>query len=224
MNNFCKSLAYSIRDEFEIEVDDFVSKKKKLVHMSLAKPLQAYKFFKDIISFIRNYWNSRKFLCTGYSICYFYFYPGGIGCYWFLWVEFNDRDSASIKSFAEGKRKEVRATTRFMSVKLLMFAKLYLKSFIYDVVETFCFPTEEISSLHKKYLIEKVEVFHVLTYTDSTALKFIFVSDPNSNLPEDKFKDIFFEVIVTSKIYKRFVSSKEFWDTFGPRKTSRQKN
>ena len=110
-----------------------------------------------------------------------------------------------------------------MSVKLLMFAKLYLKSFIYDVVEIFCFPTEEISSLYKKYLIEKVEVFHVLTYTDSTALKFIFVSDPNSDLPEDKFKDIFFEVIVTSKIYKRFVSSNEFWDNFGPRKTSRQK-
>ena len=91
-----------------------------------------------------------------------------------------------------------------------MFAKLYLKSFIYDVVEIFCFPTEEISSLYKKCLIEKVEVFHVLTYTDSTALKFIFVSDPNSDLPEDKFKDIFFEVIVTSKIYKRFVSSNEF--------------
>ena len=127
-----------------------------------------------------------------------------------LRVEFNDRDSASIKSFAEGKRKEVRATTRYMSVKLLMFAKLYLKSFIYDVVEIFCFPTEEISSLYKKCLIEKVEVFHVLTYTDSTALKFIFVSDPNSDLPEDKFKDIFFEVIVTSKIYKRFVSSNEF--------------
>ena len=29
MNNFCKSLAYSIRDELEIDVDDFVSKKKK---------------------------------------------------------------------------------------------------------------------------------------------------------------------------------------------------
>ena len=51
-------------------------KRKKLVYTSLAKPLQAYKFFKDIISFIRNYWNSRKFLCTGYSIFYFYFYPG----------------------------------------------------------------------------------------------------------------------------------------------------
>ena len=29
MNNFCKNLGDSLRDEFEIEVDVFISKKKK---------------------------------------------------------------------------------------------------------------------------------------------------------------------------------------------------
>ena len=39
MNNFCKNLGDSLRDEFETEVDVFVSKKKKkLVHMSFIKP------------------------------------------------------------------------------------------------------------------------------------------------------------------------------------------
>ena len=35
MNNFCKNLGDSLRDEFETEVDVFVSKKKKkkLVHV-----------------------------------------------------------------------------------------------------------------------------------------------------------------------------------------------
>ena len=42
----------------------------------------------------------------------------------------------------------------------------------------------------------KVEIFHILTDTDSTALKFIFISDPNSELSEDKSRDIIFEVIV----------------------------
>ena len=105
-----------------------------------------------------------------------------------------------------------------MSGKLLMFAKLSLKSLIYGIIETFCFPQKEIVNLRRKYLIEKVEIFHILTDTDITALKFIFISDPNSDLPEDKFRDIIFEVIVTSKIYKRFDTSHEFWDIFGARK------
>ena len=74
----------------------------------------------------------------------------------------------------------------------------------------------------KKYLTE-VECFHILTDTDSTALKVIFISDPNSNLPENNFRDIIFEVIVTSKIHKRFPTSQEFWDIFGARKQSRGK-
>ena len=105
-----------------------------------------------------------------------------------------------------------------MSGKLLMFAKLSLKSLIYGIIETFCFSQKQIVNLCRKYLIEKVEIFHILTDTDSNALKFIFISDPNSDLPEDKFRDIIFEVIVTSKMYKRFDTSHEFWDIFGARK------
>ena len=45
MNSFCENLGGSLRQEFEIEVKVFVSKKKKLVHMSLVKPLISYKFF-----------------------------------------------------------------------------------------------------------------------------------------------------------------------------------
>ena len=98
-------------------------------------------------------------------------------------VEFNNRESASIKSFSVKKRNEIKVTTRFMSGKLLMFAKLSLKSFIYDLTETFCFTQKKITDLHKKYLIEKVEIFHILTDTDSIVLKFIFISDRNSDLP-----------------------------------------
>ena len=79
-----------------------------------------------------------------------------------------------------------------MSGKLLMFAKLSLKSFIYDLIETFCFPQKQLADLYKKYLIEKVGIFYILTDTDSTALEFIFISDLNSDVPEDKFRDIIF--------------------------------
>ena len=48
-------------------------------------------------------------------------------------VEFNNRESASIKSFAVKKGNEIKVTAQFMSAKLLMFAKLSLKSLIYDL-------------------------------------------------------------------------------------------
>ena len=40
-------------------------------------------------------------------------------------VEFNDRESASIKSFAVEKRKEIKVTMQFKSGKLLMFAETF---------------------------------------------------------------------------------------------------
>ena len=79
------------------------------------------------------------------------------------------------------------------------------------------------SEIYKKYLIEKVEIFHILTDTDSTTLKLVFISDPNSDVPEDKFRDINFEVIIATKIYKKFDTSQEFWDIFGSIKERRIK-
>ena len=63
----------------------------------------------------------------------------------------------------------------------------------------------------------------MLTDTDSTALKFIFISEPNSEIPESKFRDIIFEIVTSSQIYKRFDSSHEFWDIFGARKVQKKK-
>ena len=39
--------------------------------MSLVKPLVAYKFFKEIINFVRIYWNNRNKFYPGY----FFLYP-----------------------------------------------------------------------------------------------------------------------------------------------------
>ena len=129
-------------------------------------------------------------------------------------LEFNNQGSASIKSFAVKKRDHIKVTTRFLSGKMLMFAKLSLMSFIHEVLETFCFPDENVQAIFKKCGIEKVETYHVLTDTDSSSLKFLFISDPNSETPESRFREIIFEVITTSKIYKRFDSSHEIWDNF----------
>ena len=126
---------------------------------------------------------------------------------------------ASIKSFAIKQRSKVKITTRFMPGKLVMFA---LKSFIFVISKTFCFPQENVIEIYKKYIIETVEIFHVLTDTDSTSLKFIFISDPNSELlPEETFWDIIFKVIIASGIYKRFESCHVFWHIFGAREENK---
>ena len=54
-----------------------------------------------------------------------------------------------------------------MSGKLLMFAKFSLKSFIYNLVDTFYFPNDIVKEIHKKYQIERIICYHILTNIDS---------------------------------------------------------
>ena len=71
-------------------------------------------------------------------------------------IEFNSHESVSIKSFAVKKNDRIKVTTRFLCGKMLMFAKLSLMSFIYKVLETFCFPDENFHEIFKKYGTERV--------------------------------------------------------------------
>ena len=47
-----------------------------------------------------------------------------------------------------------------------MFAKLSLMSFIFDMLEAFCFPDEKFQKILQKYMIEKLHIYHVLTTID----------------------------------------------------------
>ena len=71
MNNFCHALTDSLRKKFESEVGVFVSKQKKIVNMSLMKPLVSYKFFNEIIQFIKIFWYHKQKFYPGY----FFIYP-----------------------------------------------------------------------------------------------------------------------------------------------------
>ena len=110
-----------------------------------------------------------------------------------------------------------------MSRKMLMFAKLSFLSFIYEMLKMFCFPDEKVREIFKKCQIEKVHIYHVLTDTNSTCLKFLFASDLSSDIPESKYRDIIFEVIIASEIYNRFDSSHRFWEDFNTTKENLRK-
>ena len=132
-------------------------------------------------------------------------------------IEFNEYKSSSVKSIAVKGNTSIKCTTRFMSGKLLMFAKLSLKSFIYSLVELLSFPEENliVSKIYEKYGIENILCYHVLTDTDSTSILFLIVSDPSSTYPECDVRDILFETFSSIEIRERFDKSDEFWRRFG---------
>ena len=76
-----------------------------------------------------------------------------------------------------------------------MFAKLSLESFAYDFAETFFFPNQKTKEIYNKYMTERIFPYSVLKDTDSICVFFIFISKPESSLPDGKFRDILFEVI-----------------------------
>ena len=55
-------------------------------------------------------------------------------------IEFDTEYACSIKALGVKENNQIKPTARFFSGKMLMFAKLSLKSFIYDLAETFVFP------------------------------------------------------------------------------------
>ena len=59
--------------------------------------------------------------------------------------------------------------------------------------------------------------YSLLTDTDSICSFFIFICKPSCNIPNEKFRDALFEVIINSKILNRFDTSHKFWDRFNVR-------
>lgn len=131
-------------------------------------------------------------------------------------IKFNDHEATSVKTIAVKTQLKVKCMTRFMSGKLLMFAKLSLKSFIYSLVELLSFPDLNplVAQIYEKYQIERIICYHVLTDTDSTSLQFVVISDPSSTYPECDVRDILFGIFSKTDIRNRFDTSHEFWKRF----------
>ena len=66
-------------------------------------------------------------------------------------IDFDEEYSGSIRSIAIENSSKVNLTTRFLNGKMLMFSKLSIKSFVYDLIDVSMFPNEEIKKIYKKY-------------------------------------------------------------------------
>ena len=65
-----------------------------------------------------------------------------------------------------------------MKGKMLMFAKISIQSFNYDLTDVFMFPNAETKKIYDKYKIIKCNLVQNLTDTDSMFLTFIFICEP----------------------------------------------
>ena len=129
-------------------------------------------------------------------------------------IEFDQEQSTSIKAVLVKQNSTIKVTSRFLSGKMLMFAKVSIKSFVYDIIDVFMFPDETTKSIYEKHKIKKCYVYQNLTDTDGTSILFVFICNMNSVVDEITARNIIFEVMATSKILKRLDLSDGFWAEF----------
>ena len=140
-----------------------------------------------------------------------------------IMIDFEENNCGSIKSLVIKGSTNVKVSSRFIKGKMLMFAKLSIKSFVYDVIDVFCFPNETIKEIYHKYQIEKCFLYQNLTDTDSTSLFFVFICDIESILPESEAREVIFECMINSKIFERLDISHDFWKEFQAQDKNKKK-
>ena len=95
-------------------------------------------------------------------------------------IDFNEDYSSSSISLAIEKNSKIYLTTRFLNGKMLMFSKVSIKSFFYDLIDIFMFPTPKILKIYHKYDVDYSYLYQNLTDTDSTSTFFVFPCNLNS--------------------------------------------
>ena len=59
-------------------------------------------------------------------------------------IDFDEEYPCSIRSIAIEKSSKINLTTGFLNGKMLMFSKISIESFVYDLIDIFMFPNVEI--------------------------------------------------------------------------------
>ena len=97
---------------------------------------------------------------------------------------------------------------------MLMFSKISVKSFVYDLIDVFMFPNEEIQKIYNKHKINKYYFDQNLTDTHSSSMFFVFICDLQCNLKENEAKDLIFEIMLKSKLFDRIDLSADYFEEF----------
>ena len=80
--------------------------------------------------------------------------------------------SSNIKSLTVEQSTKVNLRTRYLNGKMLMFSKVSVKSFVFNLIDVFMFPNEEIQKIYSEFNIERCNLYQNLTDTDSASIFF----------------------------------------------------
>ena len=69
---------------------------------------------------------------------------------------------------------------------MLMISQVSIKSFVYDLIDVFMFPDQEIRESYQKYQVDKCYLYQNITGTDSSSIFFVFICNSNCSLSKDK--------------------------------------
>ena len=131
-------------------------------------------------------------------------------------IDFDEEYCSSIRSLAVKKSIKVNLTTRYLNGKMLMFSKISLKSFVYDLIDVFMFPNNVTKKIYEQYKVQKCYLYQNLMDTDRTSVFFVFIYELGCAVDERKSGQIICEVImIKSKIFSQLDLSDDFWDQFG---------
>ena len=83
---------------------------------------------------------------------------------------------------------------------MLLFAKISLASFIYNIIDDFILPNDFARDLYLKNKIIKCIPHLISTDTDSAALMFLFICELDCWITEDKARKNTFEIILKTRI------------------------
>ena len=102
-----------------------------------------------------------------------------------------------------------------------MCCKTSVQSFVYDLINVFMYPNDEILEIYNKYEIERYFLYQNLTDADSTSIFFVFICKITCAVNGKHSGDIIFEVLTKSKILERLDVSDDFWEKFHVLKKTR---
>ena len=129
----------------------------------------------------------------------------------------------SVFAVACKRQNNVRVSTRYIAAKLLVNAKISFASFLYDYVDTFCFPNEKTQAIYARQKIIKVFPCLLTTDTDSGSLEFIITAEGSCDCGEREVRDILLKIFLDKNIHKRLDLSNEFFEQFDKRNVAFRK-
>ena len=104
-------------------------------------------------------------------------------------IDFDEEYSSSIKSLTVKKDGKINLTTKYFNGKMLMFSKVSLKSFVFDLIDVFMFPNEDTRKFYDEYQVQKCYLYQNLTDTDSTSVFFVFISHLGCSVDQRKSRE-----------------------------------